>query len=78
MKKAPRNQGMTPKSDPNFPMRLLLVNGFCKEKARAYVERFNLGTLPSPLNIREPKLRNLIAVLITHYRYGNLKDANRR
>lgn len=72
-----RNQGLSPKSDPNFPQRLLLANGICKEKARLYTERFNWGSLPNELTIREPKLRNLISVLKSHYRYGHLKDANK-
>jgi hypothetical protein len=72
-----KQQGMTPKSDPNYPERLLLANGLCQIRANALVQQFNWGALPNPLTIREPKLRTLIAVLKNHYRYGHMKqDAN--
>lgn len=71
-----KKQGLTPKSDPNYPERLLLANGINPIRTDALVQQFNWGTLPDPLTIREPKLRTLVAVLKTHYRYGHMKNAD--
>lgn len=71
-----KQQGLTPKSDPNYPERLLLANGINQIRTNALVQQFNWGTLPDPLTIREPKLRTLVAVLKTHYRYGHMKNAD--
>lgn len=71
-----KKQGLSPKSDPNYPERLLLANGICQIRVDALVKQFNWGTLPSPLTIREPKLRNLVSALKTHYRYGHMKNAD--
>lgn len=73
-----RNQGMSPKTDPNFPERLLRANGIQGKRVQTLVDQFNFGTLPNPLNIREPKMRSLISVLKSHYKYGHLKNEERR
>ena len=67
---------MSPKADPNFPERLLKANGIQGKRVEVLVQQFKLGTLPNPLEIREPKMRSLVSVLKSHYKYGHLKDAN--
>jgi hypothetical protein len=68
-----REQGMSPRTDPNFPERLLLANGIQGKRVQVLVQQFNLGKLPNELTIREPKMRNLVSVLKSHYKYGHLK-----
>lgn len=65
---------MSPKTDPNFPERLLRVNGIKGDRIQVLVQQFNLGSLPNPLNIREPRMRNLVSALKGHYKYGHLKN----
>lgn len=69
---------MSPRTDPNFPERLLLANGIRGDRVQVLVQQFNLGQLPNPLNIREPKMRSLVSILKSHYKYGHLKNEERR